>query len=491
MLSLNQIGNQIMLSMFRHQPKAFRMIFLLEVWERFGYYTVQGILTLYFIRQLGFSESTAYETFGAFAALVYGMIAVGGYMGDKILGTKRTIVLGLVILAIGYLSLSLATKSTAFLALAIVCVGNGIFKANPSNLLSKCYHENDPRLHSGFTLYYMAINLGSIVALIIGPLLSLTWGYFYAYFASFIGLMLGLLNYWYQRDLIRDIETLGDKQIVSLKRWLVILCGIVVVIMTATYLLKHLLLTRYLLMAVIACVLGFYFNAMRKESQFMRAKMMVAFILMVEAVIFFTLYLQIPMSLNLFAVNNVSPQLFGITIDAQSFQVLNPLWIVVMSPVLSYFYGVLHAKRIIFSIGHKFAVGMLLAGISFLMLFCTRYCHDSAGIVSSWWLVASYFFQSVGELMISALGVAMVAKLVPVSMTGFVMGMWFLTTAMAGFLGAAVASLTAVPSNMTGSIETLNLYTGVFGNIGLVTMGFGLLMLWFAPKLQKRIVAPR
>jgi len=167
---------------FREQPRAFQMIFLLEIWERFGFYTVQGILTLYFIRFLGYSDTQAYYTFGAFSALVYGLTALGGYLGDQVLGTKRTIVLGMVVLALGYLALAFATHNGVFWALGLVCVGGGIFKANPSSLLSKCYEKNDSRLYSGFTLYYMAINLGSLVALLVGPTVASSFGYSYAYF---------------------------------------------------------------------------------------------------------------------------------------------------------------------------------------------------------------------------------------------------------------------------------------------------------------------
>ncbi|WP_428411925.1 oligopeptide:H+ symporter, partial [Legionella sp.] len=166
-----------MLNLLREQPRAFHMIFLLELWERFGFYTVQGILTLYFIRYLGYSDLDSYYAFGAFSALVYGLIVIGGYLGDSILGIKRTIVLGLVVLSAGYFALAITDKEHVFLALGLVCVGNGLFKANPSNLLAKCYKPHDSRLHGGFTLYYMAINLGSMFALVIGPVIASRYGY--------------------------------------------------------------------------------------------------------------------------------------------------------------------------------------------------------------------------------------------------------------------------------------------------------------------------
>jgi proton-dependent oligopeptide transporter, POT family len=479
-----------MRAFFQDQPRAFHMIFMLEIWERFGYYTVQGILTLYFIRFLGFSDSDAYFAFGAFSALVYGMIAIGGYLGDKILGTKRTIVLGLITLSSGYLALALVDKAHVFLALGLVCVGNGLFKANPSNLLSKCYEENDPRLHSGFTLYYMAINLGSTIALFLGPYLSTRYGYPYAYFVSFIGLLLGLGNYWFQRQHVRNIKTNADNNKITYWQWVFVVVGILMATVASSYLLQNVMIARTLVLIITALITVIYFLYMRKEKKTQRLHMIVAFILMLEAVLFFTLYQQMPTSLNLFAVNNVTATLFGTPFNPQSLQALNPIWIISMSPILAMFYIKLNQRGVSFTIPYKFALGMVCCGLSFLLLFFARFVHDDSGMVSSWWLVGSYFFQSLGELLVSALGVAMVAELVPASITGFVMGMWFLTSSVAGFIGASVASLTAIPKNVSPGIDSLMIYTNVFGSIGVVTLITGGLMWLIASPLNRFIKQP-
>ncbi|KTD59150.1 oligopeptide:H+ symporter [Legionella shakespearei] len=476
-----------MLNLFREQPRAFHMIFMLELWERFGFYTVQGILTLYFIRYLGYSDVASYYTFGAYSALVYGMVVIGGYLGDRVLGTKRTIVLGLVVLAAGYFSLAITDKEHVFLALGLICVGNGLFKANPSNLLSKCYEENDPRLHGGFTLYYMAINLGSMVALFVGPAVSSRYGYSYAYLISAIGLVLGLANYWFQHQHVSHINTDADKRKITLRHWAIVLLGVAAFTEFSAYLLQHVMLAKNLLWCITILVVVAYGFMMKKEGKASCMKMLVAFALMLEAVIFFTLYQQMPTSLNLFAVNNVIPTFFGITIDAQSFQALNPIWIVLMSPVLAHFYGQLHKKGVVFSIPYKFALGMTMCAVSFLMLYFARYFYTGNGMVSSWWLILSYLFQSLGELLVSALGVAMVAELVPGRIAGFVMGMWFLTSAVAGFIGASVASYTALPENIKPGVESLIIYTDVFACIGLVTLSIALLMWFLSPRLSRYI----
>lgn len=473
-----------MLSLFREQPRAFHMIFMLELWERFGFYTVQGILTLYFIRQLGYSDVESYYTFGAYSALVYGMVVIGGYLGDRILGTKRTIVLGLIVLMSGYFCLAIANKGFVFFALGLICVGNGLFKANPSNLLSKCYEENDPRLHGGFTLYYMAINLGSIAALFAGPYLSSHYGYPYAYMLSAIGLLLGLANYGLQCRHVAHINTAADQRIMRLRDWAMIAVGVLVFSELAAYLLRHVMIAKNLLWGVIGFVLIVYTYWMSQQNKKTVMRMLVALVLMVEAVIFFTLYQQMPTSLNLFAVHNVIPTFFGISIDPQSFQALNPIWIVMMSPVMAYLYDYLHKRKILFSIPYKFALGMTMCGISFLMLYFARYFYTGNGLVSSWWLIGSYLFQSLGELLVSALGVAMVAELVPKHVAGFVMGMWFLTSAIAGFLGATVASYTALPAYTKPGVESLLIYTQVFAYIGVVTLVIAGLMWLLSPRLN-------
>lgn len=477
-----------MSSLIGKQPRAFHMIFLLELWERFGFYTVQGILTLYFIRYLGYSEAESYYAFGAYSALVYGMVVLGGFIGDRILGTKRTIVLGLLVLALGYFALAMIDKEHVFFALGLICVGNGLFKANPSNLLAKCYKPDDPRLHGGFTLYYMAINLGSIAAFVAGPEISRRYGYSYAYLMSSVGILLALANYWLQRRCVAEVNTIADQRKISLLQWLIIVLGISFLTVCSAYLLHHVFLARTLLWLITLFVVLYYGYLMHNVNRAARLRMLVAFILMVEAIIFFTLYQQIFTSINLFAVHNVTPVFLGITVDAQSFQIFNPVWIIVMSPLLAFIYTRLNEKGWVFATPYKFALGMTLAAVSFLILYFARYFYSGNGMVSSWWLVASYLFQSLGELLVSALGVAMVAELVPAAIAGFVMGMWFLTTSVAGFIGASVATYTALPQHIQSGVESLFIYTRVFAYIGLITLAISVCMWVLSPCLSRCMI---
>lgn len=476
-----------MIKLFKQQPRAFYMIFFLELWERFGYYTVQGILAYFFVKSLGFSEQKAFFTFGAFSALVYGLVSFGGYIGDKVIGTKRTIVMGIQVLAIGYLALAFATKDTVFLALGIICVGNGLFKANPSSLLAKCYEDNDRRLHGAFTLYYMAINIGSVFALLIGPTIAARYGWHTAFFLSFVGLVVALANYWFFRHTVSHVSSEAGARDVNLVTLNVVLIGILGACLASAYLLQHVALAQALLWLVTLLIVGTYLKYTFKETGLARKKMLVALVLMIEAIVFFTLYQQMPTSINFFAIHNVEHVLFGIKIDPQSFQALNPIWIMIMSPVLAWFYHFLHDNKKEMTTANKFALGMTLCGISFAMLYFCRFFANEHGIVSSWWLVGSYFFQSVGELLVSALGVAMVAELVPQAIVGFIMGMWFLTSSIAGFTGAYVASLSSTTAEVGNGLNSLHIYTKVFLQIGLVTLAISVVMWFVAPYLNRFI----
>ncbi|MBP6918448.1 MAG: MFS transporter [Legionellaceae bacterium] len=474
-----------MIALLRQQPRPFFVIFMLEIWERFGFYTVQGLLVLYFVRSIGFSHHDAYVTFGTFCALIYGMVPLGGYLGDKLLGTKRTIVAGLFVLMTGYALLALQDEHLLYISLAFICVGAALFKSNPSVLLAQCYAKQPKELHAGFTLYYMAINIGALGSLLIGPYVSTKYGYSYAYWIAAAGILLGLLNYAIQYPLIEPIKTISDQRRLS-GLWCVSLLGVIIVFIGfSAYLLAHPMIARKIICMIMAILVLVYFRYVWQAKHKERVRLLLVFALMLEAIVFFTLYQQMPTSINVFAVNHVSPTLLGIHIDPQSFQVLNPFWIIMASPFLARLYTYLNRRKLSFAIPYKFALGMVSCSIGFMILYMTRYFANEQVMVSSGWLVASYFFQALGELFVSALGVAMVAELVSPQIMGFVMGMWFLTSSVAGFTGAAVASLTALPKGMPPGVESLTVYTHVFLEIGVITLLVACVMGLLAPSLTR------
>ncbi|MGF1739611.1 dipeptide/tripeptide permease DtpA [Vibrio profundum] len=470
------------------QPKPFYLIFSIEFWERFGFYGMQAILTVYLVQILGMKESTSFVLFGAFNALVYGYVAAGGWIGDKILGTKRTIMLGAAVLALGYVLLGYSTAnshgstSIIYIAMGVIAVGNGLFKANPSSLLAKVYDENDSRLDGAFTMYYMAVNMGSFISMILTPIVAAKMGYGLAFGVSAVGLAITVVNFIFCQHILKGVGSPADSKKVNKTSLLLVVAGTVAVSFLSAYLLQHLSIAHSLLVVAGIAIVALYMKDAFSITGVERAKMLVAFVLMLQGIVFFVLYFQMPTSLNFFAIHSVSHDVFGIAVEPEQFQALNPMWIMLASPLLAMLYGKLGDKL---SMPFKFAIGMALCATSFLVLQWSTQYGNANGIVDSNWLVASYAFQSIGELLVSGLGLAMVAQLVPQRMMGFAMGMWFLTSATASVLAGWIASLTAAPKNITNPHEILSTYGHVFGQIGWATAAIAVVTFVIAPKLTK------
>ncbi|WP_312947344.1 dipeptide/tripeptide permease DtpA [Superficieibacter sp.] len=466
------------------QPKAFYLIFSIELWERFGFYGLQGIMAVYLVRQLGMTETDSITLFSSFSALVYGLVAIGGWLGDKVLGTKRVIMLGAIVLAIGYALVAWSGHDVAivYMGMATIAVGNGLFKANPSSLLSTCYAKNDPRLDGAFTMYYMAVNIGSFLSMIATPWLADKYGWSTAFALSVVGMLITVVNFAFCQRWVKQYGSKPDFEPLQFGKLLMTIVGIVALIAVATWLLHNQGVARMTLGVValgIVCIFGKEALAMNGAG---RRKMIVAFILMLQAIIFFVLYSQMPTSLNFFAIHNVDPSILGISVQPEQFQALNPFWIIIGSPILAATYNKMGDTL---PMPMKFAVGMVLCSAAFLVLPLGAKFASDAGIVSSGWLVFSYAMQSIGELMISGLGLAMVAQLVPQRLMGFIMGSWFLTTAGANLIGGYVANLMAVPSDVNDPLQSLVVYGDVFLKIGIATAVIAVLMLLTAPKLNR------
>ncbi|MFK0570778.1 oligopeptide:H+ symporter [Endozoicomonas sp.] len=472
------------------QPKPFYLIFFIEMWERFGYYGLQALLSVYLVRQLGMEDSDAFVTFGAFSALVFGLVAVGGYVGDNIFGTRRTIVLGALVMMTGYLLMAFSGHNVTivYLALGTIAVGNGLFKANPSSLLAKCYEEGDGRLDGAFTLYYMAINIGSFFSISLVPYIAEYFGWSVGFMVSAIGLLVAVSNYFFMRHWVEDYGSEPDFRPVPWKTRGVLYLCVIAACGGSAWLLEHVQLANILLALISTGALVMFFREIMMASGGERRKMIVVLILMLQAVVFFVMYMQMPTSLNFFAINNVETHILGFTINPVTYQSLNPFWIMVASPVLAWFYNRNESGGGGLSMPTKFALGMLFTAVSFLVLPLGALWASEMGVVAPGWLVLSYFFQAIGELLISGLGLAMVAQLVPERLHGFIMGVWFLTSSTASVIAGHVAGFTAVGTGEAATpLATLPVYSQFFTNMGLISLAVGLIMLFSAHRLDRMI----
>lgn len=483
-----------------HPRKAFAVLFFIEIWERFGYYGMASLMVLYMVERLGLTDARADIIWGAFSALVYSMPMLGGYVGDRILGARRTMILGAMTLGLGYVLLSIPLQESFFPAMGLIALGNGLFKVNPNNLVSRLYEGQHSRLDILFTIYYMSLNIGSFVSIlltpwiknhpdwviIVGPLHFDSWHL--AFGLSAIGLTFGLLNYGMFRKYMRPYGTKPDFQRL---RW----SSLSIVIATSlliAYLLSEIVRYQVIALTVVGIfgiLMIYVFAHLLLTGAWSDRKRVTACIIFTLMTIIWGIYnQQIYTSLTLFALRNVNHHLLGMNIGAAQFQDLNQFWLVLLALPLAGLYLRMGKSRWgDFSIATKYAAGLYLLAIAFF-LYAASSLTAHAGIVSPWWLVAGYAAQSLGELLISALGFSMVSQLVPERSRGTIMGAWFLGMGVSLYAGGAIASIASIPARATPQ-QSLSIYIGLFIWLGAGALLCAVIGTAIIP-LLKRLMVP-
>ncbi|HEX5125092.1 MAG TPA: oligopeptide:H+ symporter, partial [Rhodanobacteraceae bacterium] len=289
------------------QTRSFSTIFLIELWERFGYYGMAAILVLFMVEKIGFADDKANLVWGAFTALVYAAPAIGGWIGDNVLGTRRTMPIGAAILAIGYLMLSVPSDNLYFLyaSMGVIVVGNGLFKANAANMVRRIYEGDDAKIDSAFTLYYMAVNVGSTVSMLLTPWIKDNWGWHAGFTVCCAGLVLGLINYVLMIRTLNGIGSPVDEHPVRWDRLGAVLAIGFACIFVVAYIVQHMDIARacvYLAGIIVGAIFA-YMIANGTKSE--RAGLLAAVVLIVETLLFFIFYGQMSTSLTLFALRNV------------------------------------------------------------------------------------------------------------------------------------------------------------------------------------------
>ena len=275
------------------RTKGFTTLFLIELWERFGYYGMTAVVVLFMVQNLGYTDDRANLTFGAFAALAYTVPAVGGWIGDKLLGSRRTMVLGALILALGYIGLSIpGHPGLLFPALAVVAVGGGIFKANPANMISKLYEGDSAKIDSAFTMYYMAVNLGAAASQIATPLIAVKIGWHAAFAVSAAGLVIGILNYFAMSRYLRHVGSEPDFQPLDVKRLVLVLLGIAVGIALVTFIVQNRTVARGTVLLGFVAMLAIFGVLMNKGTERERKGLIAVLILTALGMLFFIFYQQ-------------------------------------------------------------------------------------------------------------------------------------------------------------------------------------------------------
>ena len=472
------------------QPKVLYLAFIVSMSERFGFYIMNFLLTLYVKAIYNLSDGKAFALYAMFVALGYLTPVIGGYLADNTIGIRRCLGLGLLLEASGYFLLSVPTGNRLifYLALGAIIVGAGIFKTAPPNLLGRAYDDGDPRIDSGFTLYYMGINVGSFSSSLIAGPISHLYGWHVPFFIGGIGLVLGGIWLIIFKHYGKHLESNAGNKKLSIFKWFIVVICSLGGIAVCGFLMSNLSFANevfYIGCAVVVVYLIYQILISPKED---KTKIIVCLILISMAVAFYALYFQLYESMILFIQRNVNRNILGIIkVPAATFPGFNGLAILILSPILAGIYNKLERHKKDLSITTKFPLGIMIISCSFFLLKISTFFAYGDARISSFWIIAALFLYSLGELLTSALGLAMITRIAPARLYGIMMGCWYLIAwSLAANLSGNVAQMASIPKYLQSNLHVcLNIYGNAFFKMGLLGVAVAIIGFIIAPWLKK------
>ncbi|MBD79842.1 MAG: MFS transporter [Crocinitomicaceae bacterium] len=481
-------------------PTGLYTLFATEMWERFSYYGMRALLTLYLTAELvnggfGLERQAALEIYAIFTGLVYLTPILGGWVADKFLGKRKTVYIGGFVMAVGqfllaasaFMSQTLDPDTRLFLfnfGLGTLIIGNGFFKPNISTIVGDFYDDNDPRKDSAFNIFYMGINLGAIL----GPFLAgwlgenVDWGW--GYFSAGIGL---IVSVFWMRAKETTLEQHGlppnspqDKFVLDVKDWRQIIMysiGLVVSTLLIIFLWGFIppdLASTLITIGFVVLLGGLAFIIFKgTESAEEWSRMSVIVVLAFFNIVFWAGFEQAGGTMNLFAMENTNRMLGSWEIPATWFQNINPIAILIFAPIFSILWLRADSKNLNPRTPIKFALGMFLGAIAFWIMSQAGNLASSGELVSPMWLVVVYVILTLGELMLSPIGLSMITKLAPPKLVSVVMGLWMASFAAGNYFAGIMESVLHK--------YDLPLYPFISG----IMLGTGVIILAITPLLNK------
>jgi len=498
---------------FFGHPRGLATLFMTEMWERFSYYGMRALLIFYLTQHFLFSDDRSFLIYGAYTSLVYLTPVIGGLLADRYLGSRKAVTFGAILLVLGQFGMAIQGpiaeqivgadgvvsvardaffQNLFYFSLALIITGVGFLKANISTIVGALYKKDDPRRDSGFTIFYMGINLGAMLGALFAGWVGQTVGWWAGFGLAGFGMLGGLIQFLYGQKYLYghaeppNVKVLEEKIFAGLSREYLIYIGGVFGVFAIWQLIQNqeLVGTMYdgFGLLVLAAVMFYSFFKCEKND---RDKMLVATFLIMTSVLFWALFEQAGSSLNLLADRNVDRVVLGIEIPASVFQSLNSLFIITLAPLFSILWIYLAKRKKEPSTPVKFGLGIIQLGIGYLVLvFGMGLAGD--GQTALIWLVLIYFFHTSGELCLSPVGLSMITKLSVKRVVGMMMGAWFLASGYANFLAGRIAQMTSVNGEGgEGVVSSVDIYIDVFQNVGLLAVGAGIAILVISPFLRK------
>ena len=476
-------------------PAGLLNLFLTEMWERFSFYGMRAILVLFLVADpadggLGMAPLTAAALYSVYNATVYLLALPGGWVADRLSGTRRAVLIGGVIIAAGHYVLAIPADATVFLGLVLVALGTGLLKPNISTMVGELYDrlpdEHHAKRDSGFSLFYMGINVGAWGGALVTGFLADHYGWHIGFLAAAIGMTIALIQYVVAGRSLGDVGRTAHRPLDEYRRGLILrriaffgllgllALGLASVLLSAAT--DRTLIDAVLLLIppIVVAVPVVFFAAMLREHTLTppeRSRVVAYIPIFCAAALFWMIYDQSGNLLNLFAEDKVDNQVFGLDFPVAWYQSINPLLILLLAPLFAFMWARLGERAP--STPVKFAIGLLGIGGSFVIMGFAG-AAATGGLISPLWLFSVYLVQTVAELFLSPVGLSVTTKLAPTRFASQMMGLWFLATATGNAVGGYVVRLNGVVGDAV--------YYGLLGGLAAI-VGVGFLLL--APRIRK------
>ena len=476
-------------------PKQLWYLFTVEMWERFCFYGMRGVLTIFMADKLlglSLSDKDANLKYGAIQAFVYAFTFIGGIFADKILGFKKSLLFGGIVMIAGNLLIAFSPQDLFYLGITLSIIGTGFFKPNISSMVGELYKEGDSRRDAGFGLFYSGINIGALlggaVCVYFGT--SKDYGWSYAFLSAAVVMFIGLITFVITK---KSLGPIGDSPLVTMPvkkrtvREVVVYIGALLSIPLIFIMIKNTDYTDYFMYTIgpLAVLYFLYETYMEKDGKAQR-KLLAAFVFILFSVIFWAFFEQSGGSLALFAKENLHHNLLFFDINPNIVNnTSNSLFVIIFSPILGLVWLAMAKRKIEPNTLIKFGLGFLFLALAFYVFYYTKFFADGNGLTSLNIFTLAYFVITFGELCLSPIGLSIMTKLSPKRLSGMMMGMWFLASAYgqyaAGLLGAGMSS----PDENASALTKLEGYTSGYYQLALYALIAGVVLIIISPLVRK------
>jgi POT family proton-dependent oligopeptide transporter len=475
---------------FFGHPIGLRTLFLTEMWERMSYYGMRALLVLYMTGSLtgfnpgmGLSAIDANAIYGIYVGMVYFMVVPGGWIADNILGHQKAVLIGAIIIALGHFTLAIPIEQTFFLGLILVVLGTGLLKGNISTIVGNLYKQNDQRRDSGYTIFYMSINIGSTLGFLICSWLGEKIGWHYGFGAAGIGMAFGVYQFINYRHLLGDagmnpnemLDSKRAKLISWTKRSLVLMFLVIGLGLFGMITIDPRVFAENFayFLTIVAGAYFIYLYGFAGLNSNEKKNLLLLFVLFIGAAAFWSGFDQSASSLSIFARDYTDLSVAGYIIPIGWLQFANPIFVVTFAPIFAGIWAHLARMNLDPSLPLKFAIGLIFMALSFIvMVYAVKLAMVSAP-VGMQWLLITYLLQTWGELALSPIGLSAFSKYSPKRYMGQMFGLWFLASAIGGVLAGLLGGDATVDGlNSVQPIFTFMIQYYVVIAIALIVMAF-------------------